>query len=174
MTEKRYMKLITAVSIIIPAVVAILIFKPEPFKMGNIDVTILPLFHALINGTVSILLIVGLLLIKRKNITLHRIVMITALILSVVFLVSYVIYHSNVQPTPFGGDGFIRIFYYFILISHILLAVAVIPLALISLFRGLSMDVERHKKIVRWAWPVWFYVSITGVLVYILISPYYS
>lgn len=173
MTEKRYMKFIIAVSIIIPAVVALLIFKPEPFKIGNMDVTVLPLFHALINGTVSILLVVGLIFIKKKNITLHRAAMITALVLSIVFLVSYVIYHSNVQPTPFGGNGFIRFFYYFILISHIMLAVAVIPLALISLFRGLSMDIERHKKIVRWAWPVWFYVSITGVLVYILISPYY-
>ena len=174
MTEKIYLRLITTVSILIPVVVAVLIFKPEPIKLVGMDVSILPVFHALINGTVAILLIVALVLIKNGKIVLHKSVMILALILSTIFLVSYVIYHANTQPTTFGGEGVIKYVYYFVLISHVLLATTVIPLALLSLFRGLKMEVEKHKKIVKWAWPIWFYVSITGVVVYLMISPYYQ
>lgn len=174
MTEKFYLRLIIVLSVLIPVVVALLIFKPEPIQFGNIDVSFLPKLNAFINGTVTLLLITGFLLIMNGKIVLHKYCMITALSLSIIFLVSYVIYHAHTQPTPFGGEGLIRILYYFILISHITLAVTVVPLALISIFRGLSMQVDKHKKIVRWALPIWLYVSITGVLVYLMISPYYQ
>lgn|SRR5690625_2426948 len=139
----------------------------------GIDLTVLPLFNAIINGITFIVLVAALVMIKRKNITAHRRFIYVAFTLTFIFLVSYLIYHSMVASTAFGGVGFIKTFYYFILITHIVLAAGLIPLALISLARGLNMEVEKHRKIARWAMPIWLYVSLTGVLVYILVSPYY-
>lgn len=99
--------------------------------------------------------------------------MITALFLSIAFLISYVFYHASSTPAGYGGTGIIRTIYYFILISHIILAVIIVPLALVTLYRGLFNQVPKHRKIARWTLPLWLYVTITGVIVYFMISPYY-
>jgi len=131
----------------------------------------LPALNATLNGVATILLVVALVFIKQKRIEAHRRTMLGAFAVSCIFLVFYVAHKIAVRGvhTPFGGEGGIRTFYYIILISHILLAMAIVPLALITLFRGLKRQDARHKKIARITWPIWFYVSITGVLVYFML-----
>lgn len=137
-------------------------------------VQFLPKLNAMINGTCAVLLIISFYYIRRKNIRVHKALNIAALILSCLFLISYLIFHSGGVETKFGGTGFIRYVYYFILITHIILAAIVLPLVLLSFYRGMTMQVERHRRLVRWAFPIWLYVTISGVLVYLMISPYYS
>ncbi len=134
------------------------------------------------------LLILSLIFIRRKNVQAHKITNIITFILSAVFLVFYILFHLYVKDTKFGDvdhDGIlsaaeaaavggVRYVYYFILLTHILLAVVVLPLILVSFFRGLNMQIEKHRKIVRWSYPVWLYVAVSGVLVYLMISPYYN
>ncbi len=134
---------------------------------------VLPLINAIINGTCSLLLILSLYFIKKKNINAHKNINLTAFILSSLFLVSYVLYHWLASDTSFPKDNPLRTTYLVILISHIILAAIVLPLVLMSFYRGLMMQVELHKKIVRFAYPIWLYVTITGVIVYLMISPYY-
>jgi putative membrane protein len=121
-----------------------------------------------------VLLLLSLYFIKRKQISIHKKLNITTFILSSLFLVSYIIFHSTGIKTTYGGTGVFRTIYYFILITHIILAALVLPLVLLSFQRGLQMQVQRHKKLVRWSYPIWLYVTITGVLVYLMISPYYQ
>lgn len=147
--------------------------RPTSDTLFGIELTFLPFLNAVLNGITFILLIGALVAIKKKNITVHRRFIYGAFSLTFIFLVSYLIYHSMVASTSFGGEGIIRYIYYFILITHIILASVLIPLALITLTRGLNMDVEKHRKIARWSMPIWLYVSLTGVIVYILVSPYY-
>lgn len=172
---RNYNRYVWGITIL--AVIIILGTNYLPRSTSNtlfgIDLTVLPLFNAIINGITFFILVAALVMIKRKNITAHRRLIYVAFTFTFIFLISYLTYHSMVASTTFGGEGFIRSFYYFILITHIVLAAALIPLALISLARGLNMDVEKHRKIARWTMPIWLYVSATGVLVYILVSPYY-
>jgi putative membrane protein len=100
--------------------------------------------------------------------------MLSAFVLSSIFLISYVIYHASVPETRFGGQGIVRYIYFFVLITHIILATLVVPLALFSIYRGLNSEVVLHKKIVKYTFPIWLYVSVTGVIVYLMISPYYT
>lgn len=137
-------------------------------------VLFLPRLNAIINGTCSILLLLSLYFIMRKDISTHKKLNITTFILSSLFLVSYLIFHSTGIKTTYGGSGISRYIYYFILITHIILAAIVLPLVLLSFQRGLQMQVEKHKKLVRWSYPIWLYVTVTGVLVYLMISPYYT
>ena len=178
MTEKTTFKLIVALSVIVFAVVAILqsnLLNIFPDKTVIPSwVLFLPTLNALINGTCSILLLLSLYFIKRKEIAIHKKLNIATFILSSLFLVSYIIFHSTGIKTTYGGTGFIRYIYYFILITHIILAAIVLPLVLLSFQRGLQMQVARHKKLVRWSYPIWLYVTITGVIVYLMISPYYQ
>ncbi|MCS6904167.1 MAG: DUF420 domain-containing protein [Bacteroidia bacterium] len=172
--ERHYLILISIVSILIPIVVALLLFLPERATIITaFDIKILPLLNASINSTVTILLLAAYWAIRNKKIALHKSLMLSAFFLSALFLVSYVIYHFQAEPTKFGGAGVIKYVYYFILISHIFLATTIVPLALLSIYRGLNKQFILHKKIARWTLPIWLYVSITGVLVYIMISPYY-
>ncbi|MGI4729843.1 MAG: DUF420 domain-containing protein [Janthinobacterium lividum] len=148
----------------------------------------LPMLNAVLNGTCSILLLLSLYFIKQKNIVMHKRINITAFILSSLFLVSYIIFHYLAPETKYGdlnGDhivseaekmaaGSLRYVYYTILISHIILAAIVLPLVLFSFNFALQNQILRHKKIVRWTWPIWFYVTVTGVVVYLMISPYYQ
>ena len=131
----------------------------------------LPALNAALNGLATLLLVAALVFIKQGRIQAHRSTMIAAFVVSCVFLVFYVSHKIGVKGvhTPFGGEGGIRTVYYAMLISHILLAMAIVPLALITLFRGLKRDDARHKKIARITWPIWFYVSVTGVLVYFML-----
>ena len=178
MTEKTTFRLILTLSVFVFAVVALLqsnLFNIFPDKsLIPFWVLSLPALNALINGICSILLLLSLYFIKRKQISIHKKLNITTFILSSVFLVSYIIFHSTGIKTTYGGSGFIRYIYYFILITHIILAAIVLPLVLFSFQRGLQMQVEKHKKLVRWSYPIWLYVTVTGVLVYLMISPYYQ
>ncbi len=136
-------------------------------------IALLPAVNATLNATATILLVCGFLMIKRGRIDVHRRFMLSAFAMSVLFLISYVIYHMNVLSKPFTGQGPIRIVYYVILVSHILLAMTVPPLAIITLSRGLRMRVDRHVAIARWTLPIWLYVSVTGVVVYLMLYQLY-
>ncbi|MEC8853009.1 MAG: DUF420 domain-containing protein, partial [Bacteroidota bacterium] len=126
-----------------------------------------------LNGSTAILIFTGFVLIKNKKTELHKVTMLSAFSLSSIFLVSYVISKIMNEPIPFGGEGMIRHVYFFILISHILLSIPVLPLALFSIYRAMTGEIEKHKSIVKWTFPIWMYVSVTGVLVYLLMHPYY-
>lgn len=168
---KRTSIWIWVLSIVVPGLVALMYFGPK-FSLGT-DLRILPRIYSTINFITAIILVLALIAIKQKKIMRHRSFMVTALILSALFLILYVIYHSSSESVKFGGDGIIRAAYYFFLISHILLSITVIPFVLITFSRALNSDFEKHKKIARWTWPLWFYVAVSGVIVYFMISPYY-
>ena len=172
--EKKYNKWIVALSIIIPVAVAALFgvnlrslgFDVEPL-------TFLPPIYATINGLTALILITAVIAIKKKNIVLHENLMTTAIGCSVVFLVLYIAYHMTSDSTNFGGEGYIRYIYFFILFTHIVLSVIIIPFVLITYVRAITNNIERHKKIAKITFPMWLYVAVTGVIVYIMISPYY-
>lgn len=172
--ESNALWLIGVVSVLIPIVVAVLLFLPESGRVADFDVSFLPHLNGIINSAVSIVLIAAFVQIKKKKIEAHKTLMISAFVLSSVFLISYVIYHYAAPPTRFGGEGLIRYVYYFILITHIVLAAVIVPFVLLSFYFSLSGKIERHKKISRWTFPMWLYVSVTGVIAYLMISPYYS
>jgi putative membrane protein len=133
----------------------------------------LPPIYATINGLTALVLILAVIAIKKQNRKLHERLMITAISLSVAFLVMYVAYHMTSDSTKFGGDGMVKYVYYFILITHILLSIIIIPFVLITYVRAISNNFERHKKIARITFPMWLYVAVTGVIVYMMIAPYY-
>lgn len=139
----------------------------------GIDLAILPLLNAVFNGITFVFLLSSLVMIMRKNIKAHSRLIYAAFIATIFFLVSYLTYHAMAGSTSYGGSGFLNYLYYFILITHIILATALLPLALITLGRGMNMQVAKHRKIARWTMPIWLYVSLTGVIVYLMISPYY-
>jgi putative membrane protein len=165
--DRLYVPLIATLSVVVPALVAFLLFADLGGNALVGDLSFLPAMNAVINSTVSVLLVLGLLLVKKGMLEAHKRVMVTALVLSIFFLVSYVIYHGANGDVKYGGTGAIKYTYYIILASHILLSVAVVPLALFAVYRGLTNNIARHKKIVRYAWPIWLYVSVTGVIVYL-------
>jgi len=165
-------KLINVLSIAIPIAVAILIGIQTRIPLGEWTKT-LPHIIGLLNSTTAISLIIGFMAIKNKNIESHRKAMGAAFAQGAVFLVLYILYHISNPSTSFGGEGIIRPIYYFLLISHIVLSIGVVRLVLLAIYHALTGEIERHKKIVKWAFPIWLYVSISGVLVYLLISPYY-
>ena len=129
----------------------------------------LPLLNAILNATSAVLLSIGMILIKQKKIDAHRRFMISAFVTSSLFLTSYLIYHANIGSKPYPGTGIMRTVYFSILIPHVILAAAVLPLAIITLSRGLKMDVQRHRKIAKITLPVWLFVSVTGVIVYLML-----
>ena len=171
--DKFYKRLIWIVSIVI--FLAILILSRLP-KASNIPswLWILPAMNAILNGSTFIILLFSFYFIRRKKISIHRRLNITASVLSTIFLLSYVTFHSFGVETHYPVDNPLRPVYLFILSTHIILAAIVLPLVLLSLYRGLTMQVDRHKKITRWSYPIWLYVTLTGVIVYLMISPYYK
>ena len=173
--DSIFIPIIIILSIIVPILVALLMIFPDTLSIqtGNIDFSSLPFFHAVLNGSTAILIFIGFIFIKNNNSKMHRISMLSAFILSSVFLLSYVISKITNDPVPFGGEGNIRYVYFFILISHILLSIPVLPLALLSIYRGMTGEIDKHKRIVKWTFPIWMYVAVTGVLVYVMMSPYY-
>lgn len=167
----KYKNWIIIISVAIPVVVAIL-FR---IRLENVKpLSFLPPIYAAVNGYTAIILLCALWAIKNRKINLHEQLMKTAIGLSLVFLIMYVAYHLTSDPTPFGGEGWVKTFYYFILISHILLSITIIPLVLISYVRAISQQFTDHRKIARITFPIWLYVTITGVIVYLMISPYYN
>ena len=168
---EKYRVWIWVVSILIPVVVALLFMVRIP-NVAPLD--FLPPIYASINALTAIVLTLAYLAISRKNIVLHEQLMKTAIGLSLIFLVMYVAYHMTSDPTPFGGEGTIRYVYYFILISHILLSIGIIPMVLVTYVRAISNLFFDHKKIARFTFPLWMYIAVTGVIVYLMISPYYG
>lgn len=172
--EQKYNPWIIILSIAIPAVV-VLLFNIKLYDLG-FDVKplmFLPPIYAAINGITAILLMTAVWAIKNGNRKLHETLMKSAIACSVAFLTLYVAYHMTSPSTKFGGQGAIKIVYLFILLSHITLSVVVIPLVLISYVRALAKKFENHKKITKYTFPIWLYVAVTGVIVYLMISPYY-
>lgn len=174
MNDKAVFRLIMTVSVVVFVAVVILNRKilPVPETIPAF-VYQLPKLNAFINGTCSILLLVSLYMIKQKNIEAHKKINIFTFILSSLFLLSYITYHWLAHETSFPVDNPLRPLYLTILVSHIILAAAVLPLILLSFHKGLQMQVEKHKRLVRWSFPIWLYVTVTGVIVYLMISPYY-
>ena len=167
---RNYNRLIVAVSILVPVVVAILF----TVRITGLEpLTFLPPIYAGINALTAILLIVSVILIKNKKRKLHALLMRICIGLSLLFLVMYIAYHMTSDPTPFGGEGTIKYIYYFILISNILLSICVIPFVLITYVRAITNNIVMHKKIAKITFPLWLYVAVTGVIVYLMISPYY-
>jgi putative membrane protein len=189
MTDKFIFRFVAAVSVFVFVVVLILNRKILPTPDVTPSFThYLPLLNAILNGTCTVLLLISLYLITHGNVLWHKRVNIVAFCLSSLFLVSYILFHYLMKTEPIYGDldgdgklsiaeiaaaGSARTIYLGILIPHIILAAAVLPLILLSFYRGLQMQVEKHKKLVRWTFPIWLYVTITGVIIYIMISPYY-
>jgi putative membrane protein len=172
--DTRYFLLIAVLSVAVPLLVSFLLFVPQTGKLGDVNVTFLPKLHALLNSLTAIALVVGFSFIRKVNIRYHRFAMVTAIVLSAFFLISYVTYHYQAAPTRFGGEGTIRGIYYFILLTHIVLAAVIVPLVLLSVYFAISNQLARHRRIARWTLPIWLYVAITGVVVYFMISPYYT
>lgn len=171
--ETKYNKLITILSVVIPVAVAALF--GVSFKKLGIDVepfTFLPPIYASINGLTALLLVVAVIAIKNGNRKLHENLMKLAIACSVAFLLMYVAYHMSSESTKYLGEY--KMVYYFILISHILLSIAIIPLVLITYVKALAQRFDKHKKIAKITFPIWLYVAVTGVIVYLMISPYYA
>jgi putative membrane protein len=170
--EKKspFAKLIVVVSIVIPVVVAIL-FK---VKITGYDFRFLPPIYATINGITAACLISALIAIKNGKQKLHERFMTTCMVLSAAFLALYVLYHMTTPSTSFGGTDTIKYIYFFILITHILLSIGVVPLVLFSYLHAWQGNFVRHRKLAKIAFPIWLYVAVTGVIVYLMISPYYS
>lgn len=172
--ENKYNKWIVFLSIAIPLVV-VLLFGVNLKKLG-FDVeplAFLPPIYASINGFTAIVLIFAVIAIKNGKVNLHQNLMKIAIGCSIVFLAMYVAYHMTSDSTKFGGEGFIKYLYYFILVTHIVLSIAIIPLVLITYVRALAQVFDKHKKIAKITFPIWLYVAVTGVIVYLMISPYY-
>lgn len=169
--EKKYNKLIIFLSILIPLIVALL----SRVKIPDVEpLLFLPPIYATINGITAIVLVIAFWAIKNKKKILHERLMTSAIICSALFLLMYVAYHMTSDPTPYKGEG-IRVYIYkFILITHIILSTVIIPFVLITYVRAITKNFEKHKKIARITFPLWLYVAISGVLVYIMISPYYT
>ncbi|WP_340075314.1 DUF420 domain-containing protein [Leptobacterium sp. I13] len=168
--EKKYNKWIVILSITIPLAVAVLFGIKIP---NATPLKFLPPIYATINGATAFLLVLAYIAIHNGKKQLHERLMKSCIILSVLFLLMYIAYHMTSEPTTYGGFGIMKYVYFFVLISHIILSIAVIPLVLITYVRALSKRFDKHKKIARVAFPIWLYVAITGVMVYIMIAPYY-
>ena len=165
--------LIIAVSIIVFVAITILSRVKLDVQLG-FDEHLFAKINAAINSAVSVLLVVGLIAVKNKNYILHKRIMITAIILSSLFLMSYVCHHLFTGETKFGGEGTIRYIYYFILGTHIVLAGIILPFILFTAYRAMVGEWQKHKKLAKITWPIWLYVAVTGVVVYFMISPYYN
>lgn len=188
MTDKFIFRFIAGVSAAVFILVVIVEAKviPVPKELPSFTY-FLPKLNAILNGSCSVLLVASLFFIKRRQIDIHKKINIVAFCLSAVFLLSYVLFHYLAPQTVYGdlngnhklddaekvAIGGVRYVYYIILITHIILAAAVLPLVLLSFYRGLQMQVEKHRKLVRWTFPIWLYVTVTGVIVYLMIAPYY-
>ena len=170
-SAKKYNKWIVMLSIAIPLVVAVLFTVKIP---NAAPLTFLPPIYATINAITAVLLIVAVISIKKGHKKRHELVMKTAIGCSIAFLLMYIAYHMTSDSTKFGGEGAIRYIYYFILLTHIVLSIIIIPFVLITFVRAITNDFKRHKKIAKITFPLWLYVAVTGVIVYIMIAPYYT
>lgn len=166
-------KLVNALSLAIPLAVALLIGIRQKIDLGAWT-KVLPHIIGLLNSTTSITLILGFYFIRKGNIATHRTLMLISFFQGALFLILYILYHVSNPSTSFGGEGILKPIYYFLLISHIVLSVGVVWFVLKAVYYALSNQIAEHKKVVKWAFPIWLYVSVTGVIVYLMISPYYN
>jgi putative membrane protein len=172
--EQKYNKWIVILSIVIPVAVAVLFkVKLSDFGFNVAPLSFLPPIYATINGITAIVLVAAVIAIKNGNRKRHELLMKTAIGCSIAFLVMYVAYHMTADSTNYGGKGVLKYLYFFILITHIILSIVIIPLVLITYVRALANKFDKHKKIAKITFPIWLYVAITGVIVYLMISPYY-
>ena len=171
--DKKNDKIVNVLAIAIPVAVALLIGIRQKIDLGSWT-KILPHVIGVLNTTTSITLILGFISIKRQNLEGHRKMMMLSFVQGALFLVLYILYHISNDSTPYGGQGLLRPIYYFFLLTHILLSVGVVWFVLKAVYFALSNQIAEHKKVVKWAFPLWLYVSVTGVIVYLMISPYYQ
>ncbi len=171
--QKLYLRLIYFISVVVFLLVVYLGQLPKANSIPE-WAKMLPVLNAFLNASTCILLLISLYFIKNKKVEIHKRLNLLACGLSTVFLLSYVTFHSFGVETKYPLDNPLRPVYLFILITHIILAAIVLPLVLVSLYRGLTNQVQAHRKIVRWSFPIWLYVTISGVIVYLMISPYYQ
>ena len=166
-----YRKTIVVLSILIPVAVALLFGMP---KIEGYDTSFLPPIYATINGITAVLLVTAVISVRSGKRRFHEQIMKVCVALSALFLLLYLAYHLTSESTSFGGEGPIRYFYFFVLITHILLSIGVIPLVLFTFVRGITGDLSRHRALARYTFPIWLYVAVSGVIVYLMISPYYA
>ena len=175
-TDSSYKKLelgVKVVSVVLPIAVALL-FGIRLNVNWPFDVYYLPLANAILNGACALMLIGSLIAIKNGNVKLHTRLIYTSMVFSLLFLVIYILYHVTTEHTPYEGEGTIRLIYFIILITHIILAAVQAPFVLFAFLYGYTNQLEKHKKIVKFSFPIWLYVSVTGVICYLMISPYYT
>lgn len=172
--ERTINILIAAVSVTVPAIVVLLLKVSPPEIKPGFDLNFFPKFHAILNSMTTLCLLAGFFFIKQKQVLRHRYSMFSALMLSSIFLLSYVTYHTlKAEDTHYGGTGWIRSVYFFVLISHILLAAIILPLVLKTFSKALLGKFDEHRRWAKWTYPLWLYVAVTGVLVYVFLAPYY-
>jgi putative membrane protein len=171
--DKETNLIINGLSIGIPVVVALLLMIRTKWDLGSWTRSI-PHVIGLINTFTSLCLIIGIIAQRTKRIRLHQKMMTTAFCLGGVFLVCYVTYHMTNPSTKYGGEGVLRYIYYFVLLTHIILSLAVLPLVLRAFAWAVTGQIEKHRRVAKWAFPIWLYVSVTGVIAYLMISPYYQ
>ncbi|TRO64221.1 DUF420 domain-containing protein [Christiangramia sabulilitoris] len=172
-SDKVAVPVIIALSIAVPVIVLVLMLLPERYNIFGAEAITFPLFHGILNFLTAVLLIIGYFFMSVQKYIQHRNTMIAAFGLSVIFLVSYVLSKISNEPVPYGGEGMFRYVYFFILITHIVLSGIIVPLVLFTMYRGLKGEYEKHAKIARWTFPIWLYVAVTGVLVFLFMMPYY-
>lgn len=172
---RNYLPLVVGLSVLLNVVIIVLFFLPgrETSLGSEVDLTILPRLNAIYNTFTFLFLLGAYYKIRRKDIQGHRRFIYAAFVTTAFFLVTYVAYHYLAESTPYGGEGVLRAIYFFFLLTHVLLAIAIVPLALYAFFTGLDLAVAKHRRIARWAMPLWLYVAFSGVVVYLMISPYY-
>jgi len=172
--EQKYNKWIILLSIVIPVAVAVLFMvKLKDLGFDVSPLPFLPPIYATINGLTAVLLVIAVVAVKNGKLKLHENLMKCAIGCSLLFLLMYIAYHMTTPSTKFGGEGAVKYLYFFILLTHILLSIAIIPLVLVTYVRALAERFDRHKKIAKITFPLWLYVAVTGVVVYLMISPYY-
>jgi len=165
MSDRLALSLIAVLSAAVVATVAVLLMGRAP-AAGGLDVSALPKLNAVLNAGSAVLLSAGYVFIRRRRIAAHLSCMLSAFSLSILFLISYVVYHLHAGSRPFTGQGWIRPLYFVLLLTHVVLAATIVPLALTTIWRALTGRFERHRRIARWTLPIWLYVSVTGVVIY--------
>lgn len=173
-SDRTFFYVVLGISLVVPAVVVALKVLPEQYRPNAAFAVHLPALNAMLNSLVSVALLSGYITIRVwKNKAVHQVFMLGAFMLSAMFLMSYVIYHSVMPSTPYCQEGIMKTVYLSVLISHIALAAVILPLVLYTIYYSTSGKFDKHKKLARWTFPLWLYVSVTGVVVYVLISPCY-
>jgi putative membrane protein len=172
-TTSSYTPWVVFLTLAINGLIAVVFFLDAGDRTVGFDVHMLPRINAILNSMTTVFLVAALVAIKQRNIRLHQRLIYGAFTTTGLFLVTYLTYHSLSESTRYGGEGLLRNVYYFILLTHIVLAAVIVPLALVTFFRGINNRVAEHRAIAKWTMPLWLYVSVTGVLVYLMISPYY-